>query len=198
MYSNSGQQAVRLQNNICLRSVYKPHSVQRTAPLGRSSLYAVYPRLIAERAVPRLCLTLLPAGVAWPPALLQTPVVSYTTFSPSPKGCLFLWPDPIDYSIPRFPRRRALWSADFPRPRKRDRDHPTNLRRCHHTRKPSARQPTAFQKCIEFLHSKRYAMRQNWVNSKGLRKICWRMLYMRVTSGKIERILHASIGSSRE
>jgi hypothetical protein len=23
-------------------------------------------------------------GVAWPPALLQTPVVSYTTFSPSP------------------------------------------------------------------------------------------------------------------
>ena len=29
-------------------------------------------------------LALLPAGVAWPPALLRTPVVSYTAFSPSP------------------------------------------------------------------------------------------------------------------
>lgn len=32
----------------------------------------------------RPCLALLPAGVTWPPALRQTPVVSYTTFSPSP------------------------------------------------------------------------------------------------------------------
>jgi len=32
-------------------------------------------------------------------------------------GSLFLWPDPIDYSIPGFPRRRALRSADFPRSR---------------------------------------------------------------------------------
>jgi hypothetical protein len=29
-------------------------------------------------------LALLPAGVTWPPALLQMPVVFYTTFSPSP------------------------------------------------------------------------------------------------------------------
>ncbi len=56
----------------------------------------------------RPCLALLPAGVTWPHALLRAPVVSYTTFSPSPphlfaplpKGrgvggegsCLFLWP----------------------------------------------------------------------------------------------------------
>jgi len=37
-----------------------------------------------RRAASRLCLALLPAGVAWPPTLLRTPVVSYTTFSPSP------------------------------------------------------------------------------------------------------------------
>jgi hypothetical protein len=35
-----------------------------------------------RRAASRPCLALLPAGVAWPPALLRTPVVSYTTFSP--------------------------------------------------------------------------------------------------------------------
>jgi hypothetical protein len=37
-----------------------------------------------RRAASCPCLALLPAGVAWPPALLQTPVVSYTTFSPLP------------------------------------------------------------------------------------------------------------------
>ncbi len=47
----------------------------------------------------------------------------------------FLWPYPADYSAPRFPRRRALWSADFPRSRAKtqDRDRPTNLRCVHHT-----------------------------------------------------------------
>ena len=41
----------------------------------------------------RPCLALLPAGVTWPSALLQMPVVSYTTFSPSPppkRGRLFV------------------------------------------------------------------------------------------------------------
>ena len=37
-----------------------------------------------KRAASCPCLALLPAGVTWPPALLRTPVVSYTTFSPSP------------------------------------------------------------------------------------------------------------------
>ena len=32
----------------------------------------------------RSCLALLPVRVTWPPALLSTPVVSYTTFSPLP------------------------------------------------------------------------------------------------------------------
>lgn len=35
----------------------------------------------------RPCLTLLPAGVTRPPVLLRTPVVSYTTFSLSPRPC---------------------------------------------------------------------------------------------------------------
>jgi len=89
-----------------LRPAYKPHFVQRmevglrseegrpNAPPGRSSLWAAYPGLLATRAASRPCLALLPAGVAWPPALLRTPVVSYTAFSPSPPcgGSLFLWP----------------------------------------------------------------------------------------------------------
>ncbi len=79
-----------------LRLVYKPHFVRRvkqvyagrsTLRLGaklrpccslqRSSIYAVYPRLAIPtngdgRSGPlhRLCLTLLPTGVAWPPTLL--------------------------------------------------------------------------------------------------------------------------------
>ena len=36
------------------------------------------------RAAPCSCLALLLVGVAWPLALLPAPVVSYTTFSPSP------------------------------------------------------------------------------------------------------------------
>jgi hypothetical protein len=45
-------------------------------------------------------------------------------------GSLFLWPDPADCSAPGFPRRRALWSADFPRSRAsaRNRDRPASLK----------------------------------------------------------------------
>ena len=92
----------------------------------------------------RPCLALLPAGVTWPAALLRPPVVFYTTFSPSPPppsykscdlrevpvraqgvSCLFLWPSsgrlaPCGgFPAPGAIRRRALWSADFPRPRQR-------------------------------------------------------------------------------
>ncbi len=112
------------------RPACKPHSVQRgfpvyTHPLPKlraglhpgphawaiislSSLPGTYhPRRgRTRRAASRPCLALLPAGVAWPPALLRTPVVSYTTFSPLPpplppspngggaggEGGLFLWP----------------------------------------------------------------------------------------------------------
>jgi hypothetical protein len=96
-------------------------------------LDATYPGLCGDEQSPivrrrfRPCLALLPAGVTWPSALLQMPVVSYTTFSPSPlhpkgwKGCLFLWPcsgrfTPLGgFPAPGAIRRRALWSADFPR-----------------------------------------------------------------------------------
>ncbi len=70
-----------------------------------------------RRAVSGPCLALLPLGVAWPPSLLGTPVVSYTTFSPLPEsGGMSLWPDPAGYPAPGVTRQSALWSADFPRP----------------------------------------------------------------------------------
>jgi len=133
----------RFGNNI-FRLACKPHSVQRSCvglhpegfrpntPPVRSSLCAAYPGLLTTRAASCPCLALLLAGVTWPPALLQTPVVSYTAFSPSPScdGSLFLWPDPADCSAPGFPRRHALWSADFPRPfaEARGRDRPASLK----------------------------------------------------------------------
>ena len=55
----------------------------------------------------RPCLALLPAGVTWPPALLQAPVVSYATFSPSPLARLFV-------SVALF--RQVNASRRFPRP----------------------------------------------------------------------------------
>ena len=71
-------------------------------------------------------------GLPGSSTLLQMPVVSYTTFSPSPPrllrgegGCLFLWPlsgrlAPLGgFPAPGAIRRRALWSADFPRSRQR-------------------------------------------------------------------------------
>jgi len=70
----------------------------------------------------RPCLALLPAGVTWPSALRQMPVVSYTTFSPSPlhpkgwKGCLFLWPfsgrfAPLGVSPPRLLSDAVLYGV---------------------------------------------------------------------------------------
>jgi len=45
------------------------------------------------------------------------------TPSPSPEGegegmgaTCFCGPNPAGFPVPGFPRRRALWSADFPRP----------------------------------------------------------------------------------
>ncbi len=86
------------------------------------------PEALGARATPRrhsrarLCLALLPTGVAWPRRLPDAPVGSYPTFSPLPApalaqaaGGLFLWPCPRGCPLPGVTRRRALWSADFPR-----------------------------------------------------------------------------------
>jgi hypothetical protein len=61
---------------------------------------AAYPGL-SKRAAPRPCgrypcLALLSLGVAWPMALLPSPVVSYTTVSPllDDSSGNFLWPCP--------------------------------------------------------------------------------------------------------
>ncbi len=60
-------------------------SLAGTLPLRSSSLPGITGDELsppADRLYP--CLALLRKGVAWPPVLLLAPVVSYTTFSPSP------------------------------------------------------------------------------------------------------------------
>src|SRR5512140_1527741 len=75
-----------------LRLVYKPHSVQRAAQVYARRLHpwvrlSDHLSMQSTRDLPfpegsgrsgplhRLCLTLLSTGVAWPSALLRTPVV---------------------------------------------------------------------------------------------------------------------------
>ncbi len=132
------QQAVRLQSF----KIASGRSISRVLSMAPRHHWAVIslgsrPEIKMERAVPYLCLTLLPAGVAWRARITTNaggllhhlftmtdphpqPFPRRRRESPLPSGedeggCLFLWPDPIDYSIPRFPRHCALRSADFPR-----------------------------------------------------------------------------------
>ena len=87
-----------------------------TQPTGGKGAYGgEQPPIVHRRNRP--CLALLPAGVTWPCALLRTPVVSYTTFSPSPRRCgavCFCGPNPAGSRLsaaspPRGTlRRRAL------------------------------------------------------------------------------------------
>jgi hypothetical protein len=67
------------------------------------------------------------------------------TLTPKGESHLFLWPDPAGRPAPGFPRHRALWSADFPRPRTevRDRDRPASLRHFHDTCSNGLRQLSA-------------------------------------------------------
>jgi len=59
------------------------------------------------RAVPRLCLALLPVGVTWPPVSPRTPVVSYTTFSPLPGWLTNL---AVCFSVALFRRVAPTWA----------------------------------------------------------------------------------------
>ena len=83
--STSGWSISRILSSGLLR-LCSHLSGQRIAAL----LGVAYPGLFGGEQPPIVrrrfhpCLTLLPTGVAWPSALLQMPVVSYTTFSPSP------------------------------------------------------------------------------------------------------------------
>ena len=82
----SGRSISRILSSGSLRLCSHLSGQLVTALLG-----AAYPGLIGDEQSPvvrrrlRPCLALLPAGVTWPSALLQMPVVSYTTFSPSPR-----------------------------------------------------------------------------------------------------------------
>ncbi len=105
-------------------------------PDGSSTCGDEQPPIVRRRLRP--CLALLPAGVTWPHALLRAPVVFYTTFSPLPAHPLLSQIEErrgerrsvsvalsgrftllSGFPAPGTLRRRALWSADFPRPRQR-------------------------------------------------------------------------------
>lgn len=86
---------------------------ERTAPCSR---------LLKESRVRPHCLVLLPVGVAWPPVSPRTPVVSYTTFSPSPRRTALtasprlsssLWPFSVRSPRPGITQHRVLGARTF-------------------------------------------------------------------------------------
>ena len=103
------------------RSAWMVISLDGASPRRSSGLPGTYhPRRgRTTRAASRPCLALLLAGVAWPPALLRTPVVSYTAFSLLPslfpplprageglgvRATCFCGPAPAGFPTRGFPR----------------------------------------------------------------------------------------------
>ena len=85
---------------------------------GRPSICAVYPGLTETSSLSSL-LDLAPGG-GYQAAHIAAHAggLLHHLFTITPEGAVcFLWPYPADCSAPGFPRHRALWSADFPRPR---------------------------------------------------------------------------------
>jgi len=113
-------------------------SIPDRAPVRSFSLSSL-PRTQMKRAASRPCLALLPAGVTWPPALLRTPVVSYTTFSPSPlhKAKAVCFCGPIRQVAPSrgFPGAVPCGVRTFldPAAYARNRDRPASLKTRYHT-----------------------------------------------------------------
>lgn len=124
------------------------HPSRRTRCRMAPAAYPRFGRCEQHRIPPKgghLCLALLPTGVARPPAFRRTPVVSYTAVSPSPDfsrarflhskkregeqpgNALLCGPGPAGRPALGVTRRRALWSADFPRSHDRNRDRPVDL-----------------------------------------------------------------------
>ncbi len=108
-------------------------SLGRASRCGSSSLPETADRSPGDEQPPRcLCLALLLAGVAWPPTLLRTPVVSYTTFSPSPRASLLsaaCFCGPIQQVTPfrALPGAMLVGVRTFLDSALRSRDHPANL-----------------------------------------------------------------------
>ena len=112
----------------CLRPVYKPHSVQRRSAWTAISLGSL-PGTDHEASSLSSLLDLAPDGgyqaariAADAGGLLHHLFTLTFTPGPLPKGkgarvmaVCFLWPYPAGFPAPRFPRHRALRSADFPR-----------------------------------------------------------------------------------
>src|SRR3989304_6693850 len=59
----------------------------------------------------------LAAGIAAGAGGLLHHLFILTEGSTAPTSGMFLWPDPAGCPTPGITRHRALWSADFPRPR---------------------------------------------------------------------------------
>ncbi len=110
----------RLICEYCLRSVYKPHFVQR-----KFSWAIIY--LCSLPEMPRVGSSSSLLGFASDGGYLAACIAANTggllhhlfTMTLKRATC-FCGPDPIDCSIPSFPRRRALRSTDFPRSRQNE------------------------------------------------------------------------------
>ena len=98
-------------------AIYLGRTLPRTSTRPTRSSEGTGHSLSLEGTCP--CLALLLVGFAWPRRSPASPVVSYTTISPLPRGAReavsFLW-----HSAVRSPRlavsqHHALWSPDFPR-----------------------------------------------------------------------------------
>jgi len=88
----SVQWAVSIRQRRTTHTTWVIIYLDPTSRLGSSGR----PGAQGERAAPRpeghcSCLALLQMGDAWPPTLLPTPVVSYTTFSPLPESQSTTW-----------------------------------------------------------------------------------------------------------
>ena len=141
----SGIQRTYQKKLTIFRPAYKPHSVQRgfpvyARPFTEAKGHGVRPvpsRLDGHLSVQPTrnsndassvssLLGLAPGGgylaarIAADAGGLLHHLFTMTTSPPAPlqrgaEGGLFLWPYPVSYLTPGFPRCRALWSADFPR-----------------------------------------------------------------------------------
>jgi hypothetical protein len=132
----NGWQNLRARISFAMRRTLEPAAKPDSVPFPKEGgshlsgahvtahLDAAYPELGGNGPLPVPkgtcpCLALLLVGFAWPRRSPASPVVSYTTISPLPRGAReavsFLW-----HSAVRSPRlavsqHHALWSPDFPR-----------------------------------------------------------------------------------
>lgn len=131
-----GWQNRRCRTSFAICSALEPAAKPDSVPFPRKGgshlsgarvtarLDAAHPGLGGSGPLPvpigtRPCLALLLVGFAWPRRSPASPVVSYTTVSPLPRGCReavsFLWHCAVGSPRLAVSQHHALWSPDFPR-----------------------------------------------------------------------------------